>query len=137
MILSVAFSLVTLQVKFASYPRTPPPVNHVSKLGTDLFLQCQAHTRMRMSVVRAMTSTGTRTAASATSEAMKQNDHIKSEADIMTEKSKAQHFVSPRISYTSFMKQSWPQLGDTSVYRLVDRSLGMLLAHSTSTSAHV
>lgn len=41
---------------------------------------------MRMSVVRAMTSTGTRTAASATSEAVIKNDHVNSKADITTEK---------------------------------------------------
>lgn len=67
-----------------------PRINHGNKLGTDLFLQCHAHTKMRMSVVRAMTSTGTRTAASATSEAMKQNNHINSEAEITTEKKEAE-----------------------------------------------
>lgn len=82
-----------------------PGINHVNKLSTDLFLQCQAHTKMRMSVVRAMTSTGTRTAASATSEAMKQNHHINSDAEITEEKtdklnqiSTAQCFLSQRIS---------------------------------------
>lgn len=135
------FSHYFIYLGSASCLHTPPRINHVSSVGTDLFLQCQAHTKMRMSVVRAMTSTGTRTAASATSEATEQNGRINSKADIMTEKSKqvsiAQHFVTQGISYTSFMKQSWPRLGHLSVYRLVDSSLIMPLTHSISDSVHV
>lgn len=42
-----------------------------TQFHTHLFLQCRAQTTIRMRAVRAMTKTGTRTAASATSESGK------------------------------------------------------------------
>lgn len=52
---------------YVTLGNTPSRTSQVNYSHTDLFLQCQAHTNMRMRVVSTMTSTGTRTAAKATS----------------------------------------------------------------------
>lgn len=95
---------------------SPSRTDQVNWLRTHLFLQCQAHTTTRMRVVSTMTSTGTRTAAKATSENMPRQSHEGKVGKSPTSSFKA--FLSQKIPYTLFMKWEWACVGNgRSVHR--------------------